>query len=220
KAIIYTLDDLIFFNKEAGNYQKEIQLIDDALNYIGDDPNHELYNILRWEKCYAYFLLQEYDTEEKLIKNLLDKTTDKEYQMKYHLLLGDIYFFSDRFKEAIEKYIKVRELADELGDVFVNTQALSNISSIYYEMGNIDEALVYVNECMKIADENNFEQSYAFSNLMKGKCLWAQNKLNEALPPLEIAYKIYENNNNLKQLASVLHCQAIVFYKMKDNLYE
>src|SRR5690606_39599582 len=104
----------------------------------------------------AYFLLQEYDIEEKLIKSFLDKTTDKEYQMKYHLLLGDIYFFSDRFKEAIEKYIKVRELADELGDVFVNTQALSNISSIYYEMGNIDEALVYVKECMKIADENNF----------------------------------------------------------------
>src|SRR5690606_42038226 len=64
----------------------------------------------------AYFLLQEYDIEEKLIKSFLDKTTDKEYQMKYHLLLGDIYFFSDRFKEAIEKYIKVRELADELGD--------------------------------------------------------------------------------------------------------
>lgn len=127
-------------SKEIGNKQGEAR----AYNSLGT-----LYKVLgKYRKALNYF-----NKSLKLSKEIGDK---KEIGVAY-MNIASNYHIQGNLIKALQYYKLYKEESAEIKDIVVST---GHIGKIYYEMGNIDEAMLNIENAINILRENNFDNDY------------------------------------------------------------
>lgn len=103
-----------------------------------------------------------------------------------------------------EDTVKVRMLI-ALNDALVNVKPKSN------------EGIAYCDQALAIVEKLGVPELKADALFSKANNLDTQNKLADALIPLEQALTIYESLNQVKKIIGSLHLLGVVYYKMSDT---
>lgn len=67
---------------------------------------------------------------------------------------AQIYWLNSDFHQSLQKLIKMQQIAKEKGIIFIYVTCNLNIGSIYFEMGNKEEAKKYFENGIKMASDN------------------------------------------------------------------
>lgn len=146
------------------------------------------------------------------------------------LLLGNLYFSSNKSEEAISILHSALDIARQNNNRYFEGVALYNIGTIYFFLGNYNDALEYFHNSLEIRREVDdlFGESITLSNI--GVIYKTQGKLDISLEyylkALEIEQKTNERENEgttLNNIAGVYEIQgqynvALEYYKQSLDI--
>lgn len=179
-----------------GEQTTGLKFIDQAMHIVNEQPGRENLDLVLWTKIPIEFGRVHLDSSEKECKKLLSITSNDMYKTDAYGWLGSIHHYNEKYKEAIEAYIKAREVARINNDSFGEASALYYLSTIYIKFGFIDKAEKYTDECIKIVESNGVKNMLlGYKN--KALVLIEKGKFKEALEILENTQeKIKQTNIN------------------------
>lgn len=126
KAIALTYLGMI--SDDRGDYKKAVEYYSRALTY--DKNNADIYKNL----SISYRHLKDFD---KALKYAKEAYTLNPKDINSRILIGNIYFETGKYKEALDHYSSALELAPE------NSQLLYNIASSHMKLGDEFAAIEY-----------------------------------------------------------------------------
>jgi len=136
------------------------------------------------------------------------------------LNLGNAYYSLSRNKEALKNYnaiLKLTKNVNEKEALEGKASALGNIGLLYQDKGDLDQALKYHQEALKIDKEIGFRQGEANQLGNIGLIYQAKGDLDQALKYLEEALKIAKEIGYREGEASALGNIGLI-YKAKGDL--
>lgn len=125
-----------------------------------------------------------YQRAEKHYDAMDSKEGLKGKAMVYHNL-GTIEQVEGDYGEAIQFYIKTLKLFDQAGEKKLYAHTLSNISTLYGLVGNVEKSEKYARECIAIARKEGDEFMVATGSLNLASALQEAGRYPESLAPLQ-----------------------------------
>jgi len=194
-----TADDLKFVATEGYFYvlRKKLSIGPETsaiywLDGIPQSDNEELKE--RTLKALLCSLINDYPAVIDELENILRVCTPSPTErMSVLLSLGNAYYFLCQYDSALKNYEAILKLAprvDEESALEGKSAAFGNIGLIYSDKGDLDEALKYHEDALKIARDNGYKQGEAIQLGNIGLVYAGRGDLDTALKYHEDALKI------------------------------
>lgn len=188
-SIINSLKLITYYNSSSGNYNEGFLAVNEAIK-LAKITDYQKLEELYLEKSWLHIIVGEYDSLEISANKMLALSNDYYIVVCANTFLGDAYTSQHRFKEAMEKFILVRDIVTEKNDVRRIGVTLSNIALIHFEIQHYDKALSTIEEAMKMGVDNNNQSLISFCLKLKAQVFIEQKKYKEAESYLEQAREI------------------------------
>jgi CHAT domain-containing protein len=178
----------------AGKYDESLQFYEQALSLLNKESyQSEILTLQGMVRTYNS--LKNYpkalETAEKVLA--LSKDKGKYEETRSRSVLANVFFSKGDYKQALENYQKVLESFQQLGLLFEEADAWSNIGMTYTLSKQYQQAINTFNKELKLrrtlkngTDEANALYNIAINQRNLGK-------LEAALPNIQAAIKIVEN---------------------------
>ncbi|WP_239530935.1 tetratricopeptide repeat-containing sensor histidine kinase [Muriicola jejuensis] len=95
--------------------------------------------------------------------------------------IAALYESQEDHEQALIFYQKAKKLNDEIGNDISSAETMSNLASLYAEMGKLDYAMFNVNRSISIFEKHRVMDWLAYAYETKGKVYLKQNKYQWAL---------------------------------------
>src|SRR5690606_36083571 len=215
-GIVKSSEKLAFYHRLSGNYKEGIRLINNALAKLNTHSRPELFDLLYIEKGFNFYTSGETDSMGIVSKKLVRTVSTTENLLKAHILLGSYYSHEHHFKEAVEEFLRVIQIAEETDHPKKKFIALTNIASIYSDLGNLEEALNYADELIKITEGNGFNDIYGFAHMTKAQCFIQVRDFEEAIECYKIAEHSFSEINDFYQKAMIAYLIGSSYHDLKN----
>ncbi len=136
-------------------------------------------------------------------------------QAKLYNSYGTLYWYQGDYSKALQEYIKLMKIADELKDDRLLFNAYNNIGMIYWIEEKYQEAVELYNKGYKlIKDPNSHDAANTLNNI--GICYIKLKDYNKALHNLHEALTIFEKENDLKLMANSILNIANIYHETSN----
>jgi signal transduction histidine kinase len=95
--------------------------------------------------------------------------------------IANLYATQKDYKQSLDFFKRVTKINEELGDEIIIAETLSNMASVYADMGELDYAMFNINKSIAIFEKHKILDWLAFSYEIKGKVYLKENKYEWAL---------------------------------------
>ena len=109
------------------------------------------------------------DNDEKKMLSILNEN------------IAGLYSSQKDYNQALEFYEKVKKINDEVGDDVSSAQTISNLASLYADMGKLDYAMFSINRSIATLEKYKVLDWLAYCYEIKGKVYLKQEKFQWAL---------------------------------------
>lgn len=139
-------------------------------------------------------------------------------EVKAMKILGGIYFFQGKYKEAMYFYIESLNIYIKTGNNKEKAGAYNNIGNIYYYQGNYDKCIEYYKLAVEIYRQENDMRGIA-QTLYNIANIYQDSKENfeEAKKYMEQSLEIFEKVNNKKGIAYALNGLGNIYDILNKN---
>jgi signal transduction histidine kinase/predicted negative regulator of RcsB-dependent stress response len=131
--------------------------------------------------------------------------------------LGDVYFNSCKYEEALRYHkdaLILFELSDDRAEVAMR---YDNIGTDYYELSSYDMAMEFQQKALKIFEELQNLKDFGMSSNRIGLIYWKVSNFDKALEYFQRSLKALENIDDKKGIAILLNNIGLIYYEVKDN---
>ena len=153
--------------KMASTYEKIVELCRNSPE-LKDKLAENLYQYGLWSS-YAGNNLSAILAIVELL-DMLDDAVNKEFKARANVLLGNIYFFLERWDDALVYYQKARDMAKELNIKQGISIAENNIGNIYQKKGDYSQAIKQYQYSLLLQEDVGDEESICNTYYNMGSC--------------------------------------------------
>lgn len=167
-----------------------------------------------FEKAYDLTL-----KSEKILKTLTKISTfEREKRFAYNLFVkACVYYFQANVDQGLDYAKRSLELRQKLAIKHGIVESLYVISSFYVILkDDLDYALEILEECRSLAIEINHPIKDSFIPMNFGVILYMKGDLKEALIYFKKALPIFERNNNINSVGTILNNLGCLYREMGD----
>jgi serine phosphatase RsbU (regulator of sigma subunit) len=218
--------------KDSLNIATNYSNIAIAYSYLADAENTLKYNILASEIFYKinyynyliimsnmgalYLDLEKYEKAEDCFNIVINSSDSVKLQNFYlqtlYINSGIIHEKKKEYNKAKTFYDKALKIALETGDIKNEILVYLNLVSLNVEKNIFNEALIYGQKALKLANKLNSKEYIASSNKKIGYVYNRMKKYKQAVDHLEIASEIYLEIDYLNYILDV-YDELIIAYK-------
>ncbi len=146
------------------------------------------------------------------------KNEDKKRIFDCYMNMGNIYLEENFYEVALTNYYFAKEILDEikLDNPDTHKELYGKISKCYMKIGDVKEALKFIEKIGNIDNEYSPEQEVEML-VLKAKQLLAENKYVESKEYFAKALKIIEREENKDKLAKVYLTVGNIYGEIGDN---
>ena len=214
---IAALGTVIYLAKQAGNYEKALDLSDKAIGIA-----QSIKDTVQWAGALNnkgntfkdMFLFNPAIDAYFEAFNLWKLTDDTLGLAIAYGSIANAYFFEGDFRKSLEYNFKKLPITKKSGDLWETNKTLNNIAMAYSNMDQHDSALFYMHESLKLAKKLNYPEGVAncYNNMASAflKTENADSALFYSSETVSIAEKI-----NSPNLVKYELNQAMAFEKQK-----
>ncbi|MCL2098132.1 MAG: tetratricopeptide repeat-containing sensor histidine kinase [Bacteroidales bacterium] len=116
--------------------------------------------------------------------------------------LGMIFFFLERWDDALVHYLKARDMATELQNEFGVSITENNIGNIYQKKGNYQTAIAHYRRCLQLQEKIDDKGTICNAYYNLGDCYIELDNFDESIPYLNLALNIAREIDD-KEIASL-----------------
>ena len=147
----------------------------------------------------------------------LSQTREQQYVLS--MLKGEAYRRLGQYQEASKYFNQVLQEAQDVNDVAIVTQTLDKLGAMAFELGDRDEALVLLNEGIRLAREGQHFSSVAGLLNSRGNVLTSIGRNNEALGAYTESATLAGKNDNteLEVIALINSVKAASQEQLLEN---
>ncbi|PKB00279.1 signal transduction histidine kinase [Flavobacteriaceae bacterium MAR_2009_75] len=172
------------FYSDKGNHSEAIKFYQEALDISKSANNPRL--ALRAKNDLAGEFSYKGDYAKALTHYLegIDMANASEANLMLSIMnenVANLYAVQKDYEQALEFYKKVKKINDEIGDEIISAESMSNIASIYADMGKLDYAMFNVNRSITVFEKHKIMDWLAYAYEIKGKTYLKENKNKWAL---------------------------------------
>ncbi len=131
--------------------------------------------------------------------------------------IGNLYVSQKDFVQALEFYKKVKKINEEIGNEISSAETMSNIASLYAEMGQIDYAMFNANSSITIFEKHGIMDWLAFAYEVKGKTYLKENKFKWALYWYNQSEMLHKNLDDDRGRIDLLNGMAEAYFGLKQD---
>jgi tetratricopeptide (TPR) repeat protein len=106
---------------------------------------------------------------------------DKKMQSIINENIANLYASQKDYAQSLEFYQKVKKINNEIGNDVYSAETMSNLASVYADMGELDYAMFNINKSISVFEKNSILDWLAFAYEIKGKVYLKQGKYKWAL---------------------------------------
>lgn len=174
---------------ENGNYHEAIKILDAAIESFDD-----------YAKAYFLrgFVYKKIKKDSDAIINFQRSLSIDKDQVATYINLGEMFFSKDNLEKTLDYFLSAFKLDNK------NEGLIYKISYIYKNIGNIENAIKYINLCISI----NHSKSYYY--LFRGACYDEESNYDLALEDYNTALSINADNH------LVLHNRSNTYLKINE----
>ena len=143
---------------DAGDYRRSIEAGKVAVQKYPNNP----YAHLCLGKSYG--TVGEFKLALEHLKKAESLTSDKEILMYIYGWIGLIYYRMDYLEDALLYFSRSLSLARDMGNKSMQASALNNIAGIYKDKGELDKALDYYEESLRLKTDEK-EKATTYNNI-------------------------------------------------------
>ena len=144
------------------------------------------------------------DCYKKALAYLQSFTGGKETESWLWSNLGNIYYLSGSFSDAIESYSHAVEMYQEAGDEKGLALALSNLGNVFRDSGELEKALEYHQRALAWEKEHGEDENMAITLTNLGSILQLKGAWVEAEDAYGQALELFNSSGDLHHQAQVL----------------
>ena len=131
-------------------------------------------------------------------------------------LIGIAYFYNSMYEEALDSFLEIIILLENVREDSLKCKVFNNIGEIYREYKMYDLALEYYNKATELAEKNKWEIYIAALLSNVGEVHFVKNDLDKALEVYYKSYFILVNSNDMVSLGEVENRLGMVYYALKN----
>ena len=213
------------FHRAAAGYYKEIK-DDKGVGYV------EYYIEARWhylqgqawdEAAQITFALERYLTVHgypfqsfDLLQEIAEKPLSEWNRANIHHLYGTLFQDFGKYEDALEHYLKARDLMEKLGDEQSFSHALHQVGIIYHMKGDYDAALEQYQKSLEIAEKIGDIKGVAESLHQVGMIYQEKGEYDAALGQYRKSLEIRDKIGDIKGKAESLHNIGAIYQEKGD----
>ncbi|MCK5116733.1 MAG: GGDEF domain-containing protein [Candidatus Aegiribacteria sp.] len=129
---------------------------------------------------------------------------------------GNIFHSQNRFDEALDVYRQALEEAEESGDDYLESLALSSLGSVYMDSGELDAAEDHFSRSMDIAEKQDRRRGILSSRVKLVELGRLQGNLDEALDQSRLAEQLAGQLEDRKSLTIILKERTLIHRRMAE----
>jgi len=202
-----TLIDACIDFLNAGDYEKAIEVGKLAVEKY---PDNLLAYLCLGE---AYYRTFKFDAAYENFKKAESLTNKKENLMQIYSRIGQILENINNLDDALTYYNKSLSLAKDLGNTDIQAIALKGIANIYYQKGELDEALGHYQEYLSL-EKNEKEKPIVYNNI--GNIYYEKGNYQKAIENYQKAIEIAERYKDYFYVSFSKLNLGEVYRNMKD----
>jgi len=161
------------------------------------------------ESLYNYGLWSSYAGKHYVAINALieilempEKPEDKIFKAGANMILGNTYFFMERWDEALTHYKKARDMAKELNNKQGLSIAENNIGNIYQKKGDFQQAIIQYQSSLQLQQEIGDEETICNTYYNIGTC-------NRELKQIDESIRFFEKAQSMAKDIGETEIQAL-----------
>lgn len=206
-ATSYSYTGLAFYEKPNPDYKKSLDYTLKAHEI--SLKNKKIWALLLKRIAACYLKLNQHVRAKETLERALvvaDSLDDKIGKRWSLFGMGEYYFDTKDYKQAIFNYNKAKLLLKKDYDLPGLIKVNQNLASCYYQLNQPIVAINYIDSAINYSLKNNISQTLADIYLLKSNIYQSANKSTEAL----VFYKLHvqtkdslfniKNNNNINEL--------------------
>lgn len=143
----------------------------------------------------------------------------KDQELDYHnyvqVMIGIVEEKLGNLEAALSRFTAAYQYWDSQEKIEVKAEVAVNLASVFIEMGNIPQAMVYLDEAEAVVKADNFA-IYSFMKLFRAKALLLSNQLDEAHLNIDAARISFDSVSNLRGTEQLLELESKLFAKEQD----
>ena len=218
------LMNLGLYYSDKGMHEKGISYFEKSLA-LGKITNNELI-ILDSQNCLA----GEYGYKGDYAKALIGYLEGIETATSYHNTtmlsimnenIADLYISQKDYVQALEFYEKVKKINLDIGNEIFSAETMSNIASLYADMGKLDYAMYNANSSILVFEKYEIMDWLAYAYEIKGKIYLQEKKFKWAIYWYNQSEMLHGKLDDQRGRIDMLNGMAEAYLGLhKDNLSE
>ncbi len=164
KEVISALEAVIYLEKQAGNYEKALELSDKAIEIA-----HLANDTLQWANAInnkgnvlndMFLFNPAIDAYFEAFK-LWELTNDTPGLGIAYGSIANAYFFEGDYRKSLEYNFKKLPITKNAGNIWETNKTMNNIALSYSQLNNHDSALFYMRKRLELAKNLNYPEGVA-----------------------------------------------------------
>lgn len=217
---ISTLTLLGTINYEISDYVEAQKIFQKVIKQTSEKINSKHYAYAQHYLGLIYTKYANYDKaidDCKIALNIYNNKKDKIQEAEVLKDIGNIYFYWNKKKSALEFYNQAIEINKEVNNQTGIAACYNNIGRLYTEIQNYNLAIEYLNKSLIIKQKQNETFALATIYINIGNIYEQKEEYKIALDYYYKAHSIYEKSANKSGLASIYRYLANVNSKLGYN---
>jgi len=221
-----TESEIVKFNLALGTAYFRKGEIQDAEKYLSNVVQSEKFNELIERTMPAYLYLAtiarrkgQYDEALMILDNALQKLRSNNMPFKelgFEIEKATIHHWKGNLEKARDVYLMLHEKCETIGDIYYSTTVLLNLGLTYVEMGNLDDAEMYLTEALKVFIKMGVKNGAALAMNHLGILQFYKQDYEKAYTFYSDALNQLEQSRELTELADVYYnLSEVSLYRKK-----
>ena len=131
--------------------------------------------------------------------------------------IGNLYTSQKDYGQALKFYKKVKKINQEMGNEIYSAESMSNIASLYAEMGKTEYAMYNVNSSITIFEKHKSFDWLAFAYEIKGKTYLKEKKFKWAMYWYNQSEMLHKNLDDDRGRIDLLNGMAEAYLGLKKD---
>ncbi|MBW1297689.1 tetratricopeptide repeat protein [Aquimarina litoralis] len=192
------------------------------------ENNEHIKYLSSYQLAYMGYLKSDYNTALRnaiIASDSAEKLKDVDKIIGSNVLLGSVYYLIGSYDNALEPYLRAKELSREVKNLPYLIVCLTNIANARMKLNRYKDALESFNSILETLEkekQDNFlqyKETYLSSLLGKGRCLTELTHFDEAITALNQGV-LQSEKNDLPEYKSYFYINFGDVYYQKEEYYK
>ena len=206
-------------NKEAGNYDKSLQLLKKGLEISQEIDEQSIVSSILFETGIVNYRMGDYEIALSNFGTALkyyESANDKAWIASVKNEIGNVNLFQSNYSTALEYYFEALRIREDLKDFEKKAQTLNNIGLVYMYQKNLDEALNYLKQSLKLKEKYGDDKTIARSHNNVGLIYEEKGEWHEALDSYFKALEYLKPETDQSTITTVENNIGLVYNGMGE----